>query len=117
MRRRDAAFVLALGLWLAGLVAFRAAVIEPRAWAEACAAGGPWPCLARGAALWLQQDGLWGAAALAAGLAAQFGAPCSVLAVALGLAGVVNYDASFAMLGLALGAWAWISPPGRASAG
>jgi len=29
-------------------------------------------------------------------------------AVALGIAGVINYNASFGMLGAALGAWAWL---------
>jgi uncharacterized membrane protein YuzA (DUF378 family) len=33
-----------------------------------------------------------------------------MLAIAVGLVGVVDYDVSFAMLGLALAAWAWISP-------
>jgi hypothetical protein len=64
----------------------------------------------RGLVLWGQQYGVWGGAALALGLAAFLGAPTIVLAIGVGLAGVVNYDVSFAMLGLALAAWAWISP-------
>jgi hypothetical protein len=123
MRRRDLYALAALALWLAALVAFRAAVIEPRAWAAACeTAASPWfgaaaaagPCALRGLVLWGQQYGVWGGAALALGLAALLGLPTIMLAIGLGLVGVVNYDVSFAMLGLALAAWAWISPPAKA---
>lgn len=115
MRRRDLAALFVLGLWLAALLAYRAAYVEPRDWAAVCAAAPlpasvPWACLPRAALLWMQQYGLWGAAALALGLAAFLGAPTITLAIALGIGGVVNYNASFAMLGLALAAWAWISP-------
>ena len=33
----------------------------------------------------------------------------AIAGVALGAAGVVNYNASFGLLGAALGAWAWIT--------
>ena len=115
MRRRDLAALLGLGLWLAALLAYRAAYVKPRAWAAACAAAmPPSACLPREGLLWMQQYGLWGGAALALGLAAFLGAPTVLLAIAFGLAGVVDYNASFAMLGLALAVWAWISPAGRA---
>lgn len=115
MRRRDLAGLLVLALWLAGLLAYRAVYVEPRAWDAACAlAAPPYACLPRAALLWAQQQGLWGGAALVLGLAAFLGAPTITLAIALGLGGVVNYNASFGMLGCALAAWAWISPPRRA---
>jgi hypothetical protein len=114
MRRRDLWPLLGLALWLAALLAFRATYVEPRAWGAACtAAGAPWACVPRAALLWMQHYGIWGGAALALGLASFLGAPTILLAIALGLGGVVNYDASFAMLGLALAAWAWISPASR----
>jgi hypothetical protein len=116
MRRRDLAALLVLALWLGGLLAYRAAYVEPRAWAAACAATtAPFACVPREALLWMQQYGLWGGAALALGLAAFLGAPTITLAIALGLGGVANYNATFGMLGLALAAWAWISPPSRAA--
>lgn len=114
MRRRDLAGLLVLAVWLAGLLAYRAVYVEPRGWAAACAlAAPPYACLPRAALLWAQQYGVWGGGALLLGLAAFLGAPCITPAIALGLAGVVNYNASFGMLGLALAAWAWISPPRR----
>lgn len=114
MRRRDLYALAGLALWLAALVAFRWAIVEPRDWAAACEAGGPWPCALRGLVLWGQQYGVWGGAALVLGLAAFLGVRTVLLAIAVGLVGVVNYDVSFAMLGLVLAAWAWISPPAKA---
>ena len=105
---------------VAGLLAYRAWFVEPRAWAALCvAAASPSACVPRGWLLWLQHFGLWGGAALALGLAAFRGAPfaVSVAAVALGVAGVVNYNASFGMLGLALGGWAWLNVSGGTAAG
>jgi hypothetical protein len=111
MRRDDliglAAVVASLGL----LIAYRHWFIEPRAWGATCAAAAP-PliCAPRAALLWLQQYGLWGAGGLALGLWAFLGGPfvVAVAAVALGAAGVVNYNATYGMLGAALGAWAWL---------
>ena len=106
---RDWAGLLSVALWLAVLLAYRHLYIEPRAWGAACAAAAPpLACLPREALLWAQYWGLWGLAALALGLAAFLGAPVAVAAVAAGVAGVVNYNATWGMLGLALGAWAWI---------
>ena len=110
-KRRDLAYLLALALWLAALLAYRAAYVEPREWAAACiAVAPPMACLPRAGLLWMQQVGLWGASALALGLASFLGAPLAPLAIAAGIGGVANYNTTFAMLGLALGAWAWISP-------
>jgi hypothetical protein len=115
MRRRDLAALLGLALWLAALLAYRATYVEPRAWAAACAAAtAPWACEPRAALLWMQQYGVWGGGALALGLAGFLGAPTIVLAIGFGIGGVVNYNASFAMLGCALAAWAWISPAAKA---
>lgn len=114
MKRHDLAALLGLLLWLAALLAFRAWVVEPRGWAAACVgAAPPWGCVPRAGLLWMQQVGLWGGAALAAGLASFLGAPLAPLAVALGIGGVANYNASFGMLGLVLGVWAWMRPAGK----
>lgn len=115
MRRRDIWALLALVVWLGALLAYRAGYVEPRAWGAACAAASaPWACVPRAGLLWMQHYGVWGGAALGLGLAGFLGAPTVLLAIALGIGGVANYNASFAMLGLALAAWAWISPAARA---
>ncbi len=96
---------------LAALVAWRRLGVEPREWGATCAVPAPpLACAPRAALLWLQQWYLWGAAALLVGLAGLRGAPfaVTVAAVAFGAAAVANYNATWGMLGLALGAWAWI---------
>ncbi len=109
MRRRDWVGLTVVALWLAALLAYRAHYIEPRDWGAACvAADPPLACLPRQALLWAQHWGLWGLTALGLGLAAFAGAPVAIAAVAAGIAGVVNYNATWGMLGAALGAWAWI---------
>jgi hypothetical protein len=111
---RDWAALLALALWLAALLFYRHRYVEPRAWVDACAgAPPPFACAPRQALLWAQHWGLWGLAALALGIGAFAGAPVAVAAVAAGIAGVVNYNATWGMLGAALGAWAWLSPARR----
>jgi hypothetical protein len=85
--------------------------IEPRHWGTTCAgADAPLNCVPRAALLWLQHWWLWGAGALVAGFGAFLGAPhwVRVAAVALGIVAVINYNATWGMLGAALGAWAWI---------
>lgn len=100
----------ALGAWLWALLAYRAAYVEPREWGAACAVlMPPAACLPREALLWLQHWQVWGLAALALGMAAFAGAEVAFLAVAAGIAGVVNYNATWGMLGACLGAWAWVS--------
>ena len=105
---------------VAGLLAYRAWFVEPRAWAALCAASAPAvACVPRGWLLWLQHYGLWGGAALVMGLWALRGAPfaVAVAVVAFGVAGVVNYNASFGMLGLSLGSWAWLNVSGATKLG
>jgi hypothetical protein len=103
-----------LGIVLLATVAalgFRAAYVEPREWGAWCAAASaPLVCLPRAGLLWAQQHQLWGLAALLLGLWAFLGArlAVSVAAVALGIAAVANYNATWGMLGAALGAWSWI---------
>lgn len=101
---------MALAVWLAALQLYRHHFVEPRAWVDACAATAPpFACVPRQALLWAQHWGLLGLAALLLGVAAFMGAPLAVTAVAAGIAGVVNYNATWGMLGAALGAWAWLS--------
>jgi hypothetical protein len=114
---RNVMGVLLVLAWLAGLLAYRAWGIEPREWGALCASGAPpLACLPRGALLWLQHFYLWGALALVAGLLAFAGlgrAWLPALAVALGAAAVINYNATWGMVGVALGGWAWLIPPRR----
>ena len=105
---------LVLTLWLAALLLYRHYYVEPRAWVDACAsAAPPFACAPRQALLWAQHWGLWGCFALALGFLSFIGAPLATLAIAAGIAAVVNYNATWGMLGAALGAWAWISPARR----
>ncbi len=111
MMRRDYAGLAVVAAWVAALLVYRQIVIEPREWGAICAAAGaPLACAPRAALLWLQNWQLWGAAALTLGLAAFVGAGfwAAVAAVALGAAAVINYNATWGMLGMALGAWAWL---------
>jgi hypothetical protein len=97
---------------LLGLLAYRAIFIEPRVWGVTCAiASPPLACVPREALLWLQYQGVWGVVALFVGVLALLFGPfsLSVAAVVFGVAGVVNYNATFGMLGVALGAWAWLT--------
>jgi len=96
----------------AGLMAYRAWFIEPRAWGAICAAAAPpLACLPRHWLLWMQQHYLWGATALGLGLAVflfRAAFPLRVLAVIAGVAAVANYNATWGMVGAALGGWAWV---------
>jgi hypothetical protein len=95
-----------------GTWAYRAAYIEPRAWGVLCAAADrPLACVPRDGLLWLQREYLWGSIALVLGLWAFLaGGPrfVAVAAMAVGIAGVENYNATWGMLGAALGAWGWL---------
>lgn len=111
--RRDFFAVLAVVAAVAAFILYRRFGVEPRFWAGVCmAAHPPLACALRQAVVWLQGQGLWGLAALALGLAAfatrRF--TLSPLAVALGAAAVVNYNAGLGMLGAALGVWTWLRP-------
>jgi len=112
--RGDACGLVAVAVGLGLLLLYRTSVVEPRAWGAACAAAAPpLACAPRQALLWLQDWYLWGIGALVLGLAAFVSGarPVAVAAVALGAAAVVNYNATWGMVGLALGAWAWIRRP------
>ena len=103
-------------VFLAALLAFRAVWVEPRGIGTLCAGAAPWwPCVPRAGLLWGQYWGLWGGGALVLGMLSNAGLPTAAFSIALGAAGVVNYNATFGMLGLALGAWAWIIPPAPAA--
>jgi hypothetical protein len=94
-----------------GAAAFREVAIVPRATVGICAAANaPGFCAPRAAVLWMQYEQLFGWAALALGLAAfvlgrRFGA---ALAIGIGIAAVVNYNATTGILGAALGLFAWV---------
>jgi hypothetical protein len=122
VRRIDCLFIGLVGLVVAGLWVFRAIYVEPVAWGARCAlAGAPLGCLPRAGLLWLQQTGLWGGLALVLGVWAFVGRQMlvGVAAVLLGVAAVIDYNATWGMLGMALGGWVWIMsvPGGRTSKG
>jgi hypothetical protein len=111
LRRADYAGLGIVLLTTAAVFGFRAAYVEPREWGAWCAAASaPIVCLPRAGLLWAQQYQLWGLSALLLGLWAFLGARLvvSLAAVALGIAAVANYNATWGMLGAALGAWSWI---------
>ncbi len=116
MGKRDVAGFLVAAVALAGLVAFRYAYIEPRAWGALCvSASPPFACLPRGGLIWMQRYYLWGSLSLAFGLwgFAWFGGFAAQLAaVVLGIAAIENYNATWGAIGLALGAWAWLRREG-----
>jgi hypothetical protein len=116
MGRRDRVAAVLLAGWLGALLAYRQAYVEPREWGAICAAASsPLACLPRAGLLWMQQHGLWGGFALILGLAASAGAPVAAWAMAAGIAGVVNYNATFGLLGAAIGFCAWVSPAAAAT--
>ena len=112
MTKRDGYGLAVVAAMLGGILAYRAAFVEPRDWGAACAVAMPrLACLPRDALLWLQHWQLWGISALALGIWSLLGAPfvVRVAAVGLGAVAVANYNATWGMLGLALGGWAWVA--------
>jgi hypothetical protein len=105
-----------IGLWLVaviggGMFAFRELVITPRATVGLCAAANaPSLCAPRAAVLWLQYEQGFGWAALLLGLIAFFAGKrlAGVLAIGIGIAAVVNYNATTGIIGAALGLIAWV---------
>ena len=105
-----------VGLWLVavisgGMFAFRQLAIVPRMTVGLCAAANaPAVCAPRAAVLWLQYQQAFGWAALLCGIAGfVLGRRWpSVLAVAIGITAVVNYNATTGIIGTALGLVAWI---------
>ena len=94
-----------------GAFAFRLLAIAPRATVGMCAAAdAPAICVPRHAVLMLQYYQGFGWAALALGLAAFFlgrRAPAA-LALGIGIAAVVNYNATTGIIGAAFGLVAWL---------
>ena len=119
VNRRDLWAVLAVLAAIAVMVAYRHVYVEPRSWGALCLdlAQAPLACRPRAALLWLQHWQLWGAGALVLGLWAFIGAPFVVRAsaVALGVIAVLNYNATWGMVGAALGVWAWVEARTRAA--
>jgi len=114
---RDLVGLAVVAATAGGMASYRAAFIEPRAWGVACAAAvAPFACVPRAGLLWLQRDYLFGGVALALGLLAFLARGPFALAVAamvIGIAGVENYNATWGMLGAALGAWTWLGLTSR----
>jgi hypothetical protein len=113
VRRRDWWGLSAVAACTAALIAYRYTYIEPRAWGTICAAaeGAPLACAPRSALVWLQRTYLWGGMALALGLWAFLARGPFLLCVAaviMGMAAVENYNATWGMVGAALGAWTWL---------
>jgi hypothetical protein len=97
----------------AALILYRYVYIEPRAWGVVCAGSGgvPLACYPRAALIWLQGKYLWGEVALALGLVAFLARGpfvVCVAAVVVGIAAVENYNATWGMVGAALGGWSWL---------
>ena len=94
------------------LIVYRYVYIEPRYWGAACAlASAPSACIPRGWLIFLQRYYLWGGSALALGLWSfvdRGGFATQILAIVLGVAGIENYNATWAAAGAALGAWCWL---------
>lgn len=111
-RGQDWAGVALAALAGGGTFAFRQLAIVPRATVGICAASGaPGWCVPRGWVLSGQYYGIFGWAALAAGLAAFFWGQRAMagLAIGLGVAAVVNYNGTQGVIGAALGLAAWLS--------
>ncbi len=97
--------ILGVGAWL-----FRFQAIQPFWTVGACAAANrPGFCVPRAAVLWLQYEGLFGWTAFVLGVAAfALGRRwLGVLAIGIGIAAVVNFNATTGILGAALGVFAW----------
>ena len=105
-----------MGLWLVvmiggGMFAFRELAIVPRATVGLCAAAAaPSICAPRAAVLWLQYQQAFGWTALVVGLAAFISGRrlAAVLGLGIGIAAVVNYNATTGIIGAALGLITWI---------
>ncbi len=120
LSRRDIWGLAIVAAATAALIIYRATYIEPRAWGATCAAANPpLVCASRAALFWLQRQYLWGGIALALGLCAFLARgpfAVAVAAVVMGMAAVENYNATWGMVGAALGVWAWLALNRRAPA-
>ena len=110
--KRDLRALGAVLLAVCTVALYRHLYVEPREWGAACLdlSRAPAACLPRAALLWLQHWQLWGAGALVLGTWSLAGAPRAVqaTAVAAGVIAVLNFNATWGMLGAALGGWSWI---------
>ncbi len=105
-----------MGIWAVaviggGMFAFRELAIVPRATVGLCAAANaPAICAPRAAVLWLQYQQAFGWAALALGLAAFISGrrALAALGLGLGIAAVVNYNATTGIIGATLALISWI---------
>ena len=105
-----------MGAWVVlvlggGMFAFRQLTIVPRAMVGICAASpAPAICAPRAAVLWMQYEHVFGWLALALGLAAFIRGQrwLAAMALGLGIAAVVNYNATTGIIGAALGLVAWL---------
>ncbi len=116
MRRRDVIGLAAAVSTATVLIVYRLEIIEPREWGAACVqAVRPMACVPRSGLIWLQGRYLLGSLPLAFGLwgfAWRGGFPAQLAAVLIGIAGIENYNATWAAAGLALGAWGWLRREG-----
>ena len=115
---RDFRAALAVAAAIGLMVLYRHLQVEPREMGALCLdlTQAPFACRPRAALLWLQHWQLWGAGAMALGVWAFIGAPFAVraAAVALGVIAVLNFNATWGMIGAALGGWAWVEANARA---
>ena len=96
---------------VAGLATFRQSYVEQPGWGAICAAAAaPLVCVPLQALGWMQYWYLWGATALALGMAALLigWLGLAVAAVTLGAMAVQNYNTTWGVLGAAIGIWVWI---------
>ncbi len=118
--KRDLWAALAVGAAIALMVTYRHLQVEPREMGALCLdlSQAPFACQPRAALLWLQHWQLWGAGAVVLGIWAFIGAPFWVraAALALGVIAVLNFNATWGMIGAALGGWAWVEAAARKSA-
>ena len=109
---RDYAGLAIVAACAAAIFAYRALYIEPRVWGGLCAgAAPPLSCIPRTSVLWLQREYLWGGFALALGLGAflkRGQLTLCVAAVSVGIVAIANFNATWGMVGAALGLWAWL---------
>ncbi len=104
--------ITAIALIGVGMALFREVAIVPVSTVALCA-GAKAPvalCAPRAAVLWLQYEHLFGTAALILGI---IGFCCGkrwagVLGIAIGIAAVVNYNATDGIIGASLGLFAWM---------
>ncbi len=112
MTKRDYWGLTIVATATALLILYRYVYIEPRFWGAACAsASAPAACVPRGWLLLMQRYYLWGGLALALGLwtfIGRGGFIAQISAIVLGVAGIENYNATWAAVGIALAAWCWL---------